>query len=457
MSFGKGKEKIAVMAIGAALIASNTVMVSNALAEESLTESLVSGKFSANERLRYESVNDDAFASKAEALTLRSRVGYETAPYYDFTILTEFENVAIVGGMDEYQLPAPPVPSALGDAVIADEKGSEFNRFVLRYRGINKLNLALGRQYLTYDNQRWIGNVGFRQDDQTFDAFSAEYKGIDDVIINYAYVSGVHGIAPEFDSKASDNLFNISYNVFAWGKFVAYSYGLHSQNDSLRGPAGNIDVNPALRYISNETVGLRFDGGYNLPTTVPLRAIYRAEYAQQEAEIMEPVAKKHSEQTTYKADYQLAELGLTWGVGGGSFALTPLIGYEVLGSDDGRYGLQTPYATKHAFNGWADQFLVTPKEGLVDEYALLGFDWNTYAVKTSLQYHEYTSDKENLKRNDNLDFGKETSFQVLKTFGPQWTIGTKYSVYEQADDLKDTLASGKRDTTKLWAWVEYNY
>ena len=441
----------AVFLVGAALLSAN------ALAEESLTESLVSGKFTANERLRYESVDDDAFASKAEALTLRSRVGYETAPYHDFTVLTEFENVAVVGDMDEYQLPAPPVPSALGDAVIADEKGSEFNRFQLRYRGISKLNLTLGRQYLVYDNQRWIGNVGFRQDDQTFDAFSAEYKGIDDFTFNYAYVSGVHGITPNFDSKASDNLLNINYNGFTLGKISAYSYDLHSQNDSLRGPASNIDVNPALRYISNETVGLRFDGSYNLPTTVPLKAIYRAEYAKQHAEIMEPVPKRHSVQTSYEADYQLAELGLTWGFGGGSFALTPLVGYEVLGSDEGRYGLQTPYATKHAFNGWADQFLVTPKEGLVDEYMTLGFDWNTYAIKTSFQYHEYSSDAENLKRKANLDFGKESSVQVIKTFGPKWTIGTKYAVYDQTDDLKDIKLSKKFDTTKFWAWVEYNY
>ena len=41
-------------------------------------------------------------------------------------------------------------------------------------------------------------------------------------------------------------------------------------------------------------------------------------------------------------------------------ALEFKLGYEELGSNAGLYGLQTPLATLHAFNGWADKFLVTP-------------------------------------------------------------------------------------------------
>jgi hypothetical protein len=422
-------------------------------ADENLFKSLTSGKFTAYERMRYESVEDDAFAKDAEALTLRSRLGYETAPYHGFTVLTEYENVSDVGGMDEYALPAPPTPAATGNAVIADPENNEFNRFQLRYRGISKLDLILGRQYLVYDNQRWIGNVGFRQDDQTFDAFSAVYKGIDDFTFSYAHIDQVNGITPKFNSDTNDNLINISYNGFTWGKFTAYSYDLKNQNDTLRLAAPLIDVNPGLRYISNDTIGLRFDGSYNLPTTVPLRALYRAEYATQTAEIMDtPVL-----QNTYDADYKLGEIGITWGFGGGNFALTPMLGYESLGSDNGLYGLQTPYATKHAFNGWADQFLVTPKEGLVDQYFTLGFDMNAYAVKTMLQYHEYSSETDNVKTLAGLDLGTETSFQVMKTFGPKWTIGTKFAVYDQADSHADVKTSGKKDLTKAWAWVEYNF
>lgn len=437
--------------------AAGMLLAGQTLAGTDLVEAVKNGKFMVNERLRFEEVHDDAFKEEGEALTLRSRVGYETAPLYNTTALVEYENVTALDGIDEYQDPAPPAPLASGPAVIADPEGSEFNRAQLRYRGIRKLDLVLGRQYIVYDNQRWIGNVGFRQDDQTFDAFSAVYTGIDDVTFNYAYVIGVNGIAPEFDNKVSDHFFNLSYNGFTWGKLTAYYYDLHSQNDTVRGAASNIDVNPGLRYVSNQTTGVRLDGSYNLPTTFPLRALYRAELAQQEAHIMEPIPKKKSSETTYRTEYGVGEVGFNLGLGGGSFNLIPMIGYEVLGSDDSKYGLQTPYATKHAFNGWVDQFLVTPKEGLVDQYATIGFDWNTYGIKTQLQYHEYETARENIKRKANLDLGEEYGVQLTKTFNPHWSAGAKLSVYNESEDAKDVLRSTKRDADKFWVWVEYKY
>jgi hypothetical protein len=247
-------------------------------------------------------------------------------------------------------------------------------------------------------------------------------------------------------------LININYNGFTLGKVTLYSYNLQNDEPTLGGPGAAIAVNPGLRYVANDTFGLRFDGIYNLPTTVPLRAIYRAEYATQSAEVFDSPNVKNS----YDADYMLAEVGIAWGFGGGNFALTPILGFESLGSDDSLYGLQTPYATKHAFNGWADQFLVTPKEGLVNTYLSLGFDWNSHAVKALFQYHEYDSESKNIALGENLDLGAETSLQVFKTFGPRWTLGTKFSIYDQADDPIDVARSAKKDLAKGWLWVEYN-
>lgn len=423
------------------------------MAAEDIVKAVTSGIFTSNVRLRYEEVADDAFAKNAEALTLRGRLAYETAPYYAFTLLTEGEHVANWDGLDNYQLPAPPVPPASGYAIVADPDGTELNRFQLRYRGISKTDLILGRQYLVYDNQRWIGNVGFRQNDQTFDAFSAVYKGVDDFTFSYAYSERVNGITPEFNINTNDNLVNISYNGFTWGKIIAYSYNLKNDDDTLNLAPNLIDVNPGMRFVTNDSAGLRFDGAYNLPTTVPLRAVYRAEYAYQEAQVYDQPGVENS----YDADYKLAELGLVWGFGAGEFALAPMLGYESLGSDDGRYGLQTPYATKHAFNGWADQFLITPKDGLVDQYILLGLDWNTHAIKTMLQYHDYESESDNLTTHSRLNLGSETSFQAVKTFGPKWTVGAKYTVYDQAGSESEVKASGKKSVDKVWAWVEFNW
>ncbi|HVK98738.1 MAG TPA: hypothetical protein VM553_02960 [Dongiaceae bacterium] len=424
------------------------------VAAKTFTESLATGKAFVNERLRYENVDDEAFDGKAEAMTIRSRVGYETAPFAGFTALIEFEDVHALGGMDTYQLPAPPVPANTGDAVIADPEVTELNRAQIRYRGISRLDLIAGRQRIMYDNQRFIGNVGFRQDEQVFDAFTAAYTGLTDFTFSYAYVDRVYGITDVFDADMSDNLFNVSYNGFTWGKFIGYSYYLKSEEDTA---AKQLLLNPALRFATNETVGLRFDGGYILPTTVPLRLLYRAEYAEQKVELLN--------RQDYKTEYNLGELGVAWTFGGGAYALTPIIGYELLGADEDRrtgnnntglYAFQTPYATKHIFNGWVDQFLVTPNQGLEDVYLSLGFDLNAWTTKILFQYHEYESDVESLPLGRTLDLGEETGVQVIKTLGANWTLGAKYGDYKQADDA-DVLVSGKKNADKVWVWAELNF
>jgi len=53
-------------------------------------------------RLRYESVDQDNAAADAEALTLRSRLGYTTGEYKGFSATMEGEDVRIVGGVDDY-------------------------------------------------------------------------------------------------------------------------------------------------------------------------------------------------------------------------------------------------------------------------------------------------------------------------------------------------------------------
>ena len=412
---------------------------------KTFTETLASGKASVNVRLRYENVDDDAFEDEAEAMTIRTRLGYETAPFHGFTTLVEFEDIHALGGMDQYQPPAPPIPAATGDAVVADPEQTELNRVQLRYRGISRLDLVLGRQRLMYDNQRFIGNVGFRQDEQTFDAFSAVYTGIADWTFSYAYVDKVSGITPVFDANVNDTLLNVAYNGFTFGKISAYAYLLTNEEEVLG------TLNPGLRYFNNDTTGIRFDGAYILPTTVPLRAIYRAEYAKQSVDrnnAATPPVKVDND-----AKYMLAELGMGYTFGGGAYALTPMIGYELLGSDDGLYGLQTPYATKHAFQGWTDQFLVTPNEGLVDTYFSLGFDLNAYGIKMLAMYHDYESDEKSTTTNQDIDFGKEWNAQLMKTIGANWIVGAKYARYTEGD----AVAATRKDANKLWAWVELNF
>lgn len=427
-----------------------------AQAGDAFTDALVGGKASGNFRLRYEEVNvDSATVKDATALTLRSRLGYETAPYYGFTGLLEFEDTHVVGGKDNYK----PETTTPNYAAIVDPERTEINRAYLRYRGVSKLDLGLGRQRIVLDNQRYVGSVSWRQDEQTFDAFTAKYDGVPDWNFYYAYVNKVNGIASvkplfNYDLNSSDNLFNISYNGFVLGKLTAYGYFLDNQEplSALKNVDPNVDaLNPSLRYKSNDTYGLRFDGAYILPTTLPLRLFYTAEYARQKL--------VNAADVDFHTDYSLLEAGVGYTAKLG--LVSAKLAQETLGSDTAgtaMQGFQTPYATKHIFNGWVDMFLNTPAGGLKDRYATLAADLQPYGVKLMAMYHKYSEVDGPAAGGGARDFGTELNLQALKQFGPNYTLGVKYGRYS-ADSAVATIigTTANIDTNKFWLWGEFSF
>ena len=103
------------------------------------------------------------------------------------------------------------------------------------------------------------------------------------------------------------------------------------------------------------------------------------------------------------------------------------------------YGFATPFATLHKFNGWADQFLVTPANGLEDAYASLAADlwWKIQAV---VVYHDFSAE------DGGEDFGSEWDAQVSRTFQEKYTVAVKYANF-------DTDSGTKPDVAKLWGWL----
>jgi hypothetical protein len=142
---------------------------------------------------------------------------------------------------------------------------------------------------------------------------------------------------------------------------------------------------------------------------------------------------------SYDANYLNAELGA--GIAG--FALKG--GYEELGSDGGVAAFQTPLATLHAFNGWADLFLTTPANGLRDYYVGAS---KTLAVpflpglKAEVVYHDFDSDF------GGLDYGSEWDASLGFKLGPVGLLA-KYANYESSGFAADT--------EKLWLQAEYSF
>ncbi|HEY9580790.1 MAG TPA: hypothetical protein VIR65_13110 [Rhizorhapis sp.] len=142
----------------------------------------------------------------------------------------------------------------------------------------------------------------------------------------------------------------------------------------------------------------------------------------------------------YRADYYMADATLDWQ----TFSLNG--NYEVLGSDAGVFAFQTPLATLHKFQGWADLFLTTPSAGVRDLNFTLTKKFPAIpvlpALSATIAYHKFDSDI------GDLDYGQE------------WDAQVGFKLLETAVLLKyaDFDSSGfGADTRKFWVQLGWIY
>lgn len=392
--------KFRLPALGIALLGSATHAVSDAV-----VDAITSGKSFGDFRFRYENVAQDNVLKDASALTLRSRLGYTTGAYSNFSATVEFEDVRVVAGRASFSV--PPTGFKTGRfSVIADPEVTELDQGFVQYKN-DLVTARLGRQVVSYDGHRFVGHVGWRQDRQTFDAMRVDLSPAKGVAFSYSYVDQRNGIFAEVrDQDSKDHLLNAAFET-PLGKLVVYGYLLELDNNTDN---------------SLDTYGLSLSGSKPVANT---RLLYTIEYASQEFELGA---------LERNAEYKIAEGGVV--ISG----ITLKASYESLGSDDGTYGFSTPLATLHKFNGWADVFLNTPAVGLVDTYATLsgplaGGNW-------SVVYHRFKADE---RAPATSDLGSELDISYARKFGKHYNAGIKYAAFSAGDVAVDT--------DKIWAWV----
>jgi hypothetical protein len=140
----------------------------------------------------------------------------------------------------------------------------------------------------------------------------------------------------------------------------------------------------------------------------------------------------------YAADYWSFEAGTKLA----GFNVTG--GWEQLGTDNGR-SVQTPLATLHKFNGWADLFLTTPPLGLEDAYVSVGRTFDKLKALPGLNavvsFHQFDSAK------GGLEYGTEWDASAGFKLGKIGFL-LKYADYNARDF--------GTDTRKLWLQAEWS-
>ena len=397
---------------------------SAAITADSFVQAFTAGDVGLEFRSRYELVDDDAFERDANALTLRSRLNFKTLPWQGWQVFVEADNVTDLG-VDNFNGGAGTTPGREQFPVIADAGDTRLNQLWLQYQASPGLRLRVGRQRIKLDNDRFIGNVGWRQNEQTYDAAGLVWEGWDNLRLEYDYVLDVNrifgGDVPAADHDHDTHLVNLAWQLAPAHKLVGYLY--------------HIDTDDAPAF-STRTLGLRYLGNWTLADlALPGdKLALTAEYAHQYDVANNPV--------DFEADYWHLEPAWTLHP-----LATVLIGTEVLTGDNGTGGaFRTPLATLHAFNGFADQFLNTPDVGLRDQY--IGYGGKHERFGWRVVWHHFEA------QTGGADFGDELDAVFTVRFTPDINLLLKAALFN--DDGK-VPASGFRDVTKFWAQLSARF
>lgn len=382
-------------------------------ADDSLASALVNGKTSLDARYRIEHVQQDGFSYDATASTLRTRLDYQTGQFHDFSGLLGFQDLHVVGNTlyndtDNGKTQYP---------VVADPQDTELDQAYLTYSPDSSLRVTGGRQAILLDNTRFIGNVGFRQLEQTFDAVTANWKPADDLTFFYGYLARVHRVFGDHNTNPARQPLDLSTHLLnaKWtteiGSLTGYAY---------------LIGNDSAPTTSHKDIGLRFNGAHG--------------------ELQNGIQLYYTVEGAHQSGYRDGAAGISanyWDLEGGIAHqnLKAWLGQERLGGN-GTYAFQTPLATLHAFNGWADRFLTTPVDGLHDTY--LGFaDTEVAGGEAAAIYHSFYADQ------GGADYGHELDLRYSHGLGKQLSVSLELANYSA-----DTFAA---DTRIGWVTLGYKF
>ncbi len=418
-------------------------------ASQNFTEALTQGKPSLKVRYRYEWVDQDGFSRDADASTIRTRLGYLTGTYFGFQAFIEMEDTRTLFS-DKYNTPrgSPHGPKNPDRPVVFDPEFTELNQLWLDYSLPFNSRVRLGRQKIILDDARFIGNAGWAQNEQTFDAITLQNKGLSNISIFYGYLTKVNTILggiekyphgelahseiglehhvcttchdpPKVDNHMNSHIINVSKEWLEDFPFLGHTW------IKLAGYGYIIKFDKGMK---PKTFGLFVEG--NSQITRQAKLLYHLQYASQKDHVKRMMNIKPD------TEYYRLELGSQF------TPFTVKAGYEKMtSSDNGMWAFQTPLAwgynnenryinMPHTFNGWTHKFEWIPGNGLEDLFVSL--ETTIDGVRLRGEYHDFSAERHG------RTYGTETDLMAIKQISKLFTVGLIYVDYRAEDFSDDT-------------------
>ncbi|CAN5717330.1 alginate export family protein [soil metagenome] len=373
-------------------------------------------------RARYEAVESGAFELDARALTLRVRTGLDARLHQRLGVLVEVDANQPLGMRDFNST----VNSRTQYPVVVDPQSRRLNRLQISLRFPEGRHLVVGRQRVIHDDARFVGNVGFRQNEQTLDAIRLQTPLPGQAALDYVYSWGVNRI---FGSESPVGRENAR---------------LHMAHLSRAVPGGTVagfgywwTFNEALAAQSARTLGARFR--QSRPWGEDLRFHFRASAANQQP------------RGAGSSDASLVYARLEGGLAHPDTGFSASMNWERLGGNGDR-AFAFPLATLHAWQGYADVFLATPPEGLRDLRFEMAWDGTALGerlpTRIAFRRHGFQS-----VQGTAGPLGEEWNVELRVVPRPGLAVLARMAAF--TTDAPGSAAPWGTDVRKIWVSAEY--
>ncbi|MBS1766989.1 MAG: hypothetical protein JST05_06255 [Acidobacteria bacterium] len=348
-------------------------------------------------RARYEHTEDAAGDKTANAPTTRTILGLTTAPIGGIKATLDFANVTAIGperynsglnGQTQY-------------ALVQDPGQTQVLQGYLEGYGFK-----VGRQVLSFDNQRFVGPGAWSQMPKTFTAALFENRTwIPDTEFTAGHLFSIHTSLGK-NRKLDGNFARLRWSPKAWIAVTPFWYGIGE---------------PTAPTTSYQHLGLRADGAFHWLT-------YEASVAQQRPYLDGAVARRM---------YRMGAVGAKGEAWSARYVEERLEG-----------GFQTPLSSLHGFYGWSDRIGTTPAAGLVDRY--LQGAVKLWQLNGEVQLHRFTAEQTNQL------YGRELDASVEWKPAKRWSLLAAVGRYF-GDDGAPAAGSLNKDLSKFWLMTTYRF
>ncbi len=375
-------------------------------------------------RPRFENVDDgSATTANANAYTARTKLS-ATADLLGVDGLT-----ATIGGIAVSNFGAHGYNNAgstvytdgtLPYSVVKDPQDAMISNAEINYT-VNNTTLHAGRGQVNLDNQRFIGTVGWRQLERSYDSLFVANNSIKNLSVLAAWVYGYAGVTNTTTVDTNTVLLHAAYTIMPELKVTAYDYMIANTHD---------------------TYGIALTGKINAG---PAKLNYRAEYAGQGDATMEKGTQVAGVTGKADADYYNFDLGAN--ING----ILAGVNYEVFSGANGtETNFTTPLATGHKFNGWAD-VASSANGGLIDTNVRLGYKAPGFG-KLLAVYHDFKADVATAAIGD--DKGSELDLVYVNKIPG---VNNLKGLVKYANFSKGKVAGTTNDVQKVWVGLDYKF